>query len=126
MARALFVCVRIFLNKQEGMSVADIDTMLNKKSGMAGLCGLTDMRDVEAAVNPSDEKATLAHKVYCRRIAKYIGAYAVLLGGLEPSPSPPASARTTTWSERACATTSASSVSSWTRPRTGSVPAIPA
>lgn len=71
----------LYLSQREGMSVADIDQMLNKRSGMAGLCGLTDMRDVENAVNEGNEQAALASKIYARRIAKYIGSYAVLLGG---------------------------------------------
>lgn len=71
----------LFLAHQEGLSTAEIDQLLNKKSGVVGLCGLTDMRDVENAVNAGEPVATLASTIYSRRIAKYIGAYAMLLGG---------------------------------------------
>ncbi len=73
----------LFLANEEGLSTAEIDNVFNKQSGMLGLCNMTDMRDVEIAVAEGNETAILASKVYSRRIAKYIGAYATLLGSLD-------------------------------------------
>ncbi len=72
-----------YLHREAGMSSDAIDTLLNKKSGMAGLCGMSDMRDVEAAVTAGDEAATTAWNVYTRRIAGYIGRYIAILGGVD-------------------------------------------
>lgn len=66
-----------------GMGPDEIDTLLNKKSGMLGLCGLTDMRDVAAAVAEGNEDAKLAIDVYVHRLVTYIGSYWALLGGLD-------------------------------------------
>lgn len=67
----------------QGYSPDEVDAILNKASGMMGLCGMTDMRDVSAAVEAGDERATLAFHIYCRRVVKYIGAYLALLGGAD-------------------------------------------
>ena len=72
-----------YLHREAGLSTDAIDTLLNKKSGMAGLCGKSDMRDVEAALVAGDEAATTAWGVYCRRIAGYIGRYIAILGGVD-------------------------------------------
>ncbi len=58
--------------------------MINKKSGVAGLVGgSSDMRDLEAAVEAGDERATMVLDVYNYRIKKYIGAYAAAMGGCD-------------------------------------------
>ena len=67
----------------QGMSVDDIDTLLNKHSGMAGLCGFTDMRDVEAEIDKGNPDAQLAMDVYTHRLISYIGAYIAVLGGVD-------------------------------------------
>ena len=67
----------------QGMNMEEVDVLLNKKSGLQGMIGMTDMRDVTAAALEGNEDAILAQKVYTRRIVKYIGAYAALLGGLD-------------------------------------------
>ncbi|MDO5066032.1 MAG: acetate kinase [Propionibacteriaceae bacterium] len=67
----------------QGMSVDEIDTMLNKQSGMAGLCGFTDMRDVEAEIEKGNADAQLAMDVYTHRLISYIGAYIAVLGGID-------------------------------------------
>lgn len=71
------------LSREADMSVDEIDTLLNKKSGMQGLCGMSDFRDIEAAINRGDEQARLAMDVYVHRLRKYIGAYAMVMGGLD-------------------------------------------
>ena len=72
-----------FLARQVGMSIDDIDTTLNKKSGMLGLCGATDFRDINELVGDGDEAATLALAVYTHRLLSYIGSYIAILGGVE-------------------------------------------
>ena len=58
--------------------------MVNKKSGVAGISGLSsDMRDIEAGVAAKNERAILALQMYEYRITKYIGAYAAALGGVD-------------------------------------------
>lgn len=66
-----------------GYSAGEIDTILNKQSGMLGLCGLTDMRDVEAKVAEGDEVAIAARDVYVHRLLTYIGSYIAVLGGCD-------------------------------------------
>lgn len=66
-----------------GMSIDEVDTLLNKKSGMGGLCGHTDMRDVQAAIEAGDEQAKLALDVYVHRLVSYIGSYIAILGGVD-------------------------------------------
>ncbi len=75
--------VYVHLNRQAGMSPEDVDTLLNKQSGMQGLCGMSDFRDIEAAIGHGDEDAALAMDVYIHRLRKYIGSYAFALGGLD-------------------------------------------
>ncbi len=72
-----------YLHREAGMSTDAIDNLLNKKSGMLGLTGASDMRDVESAMEEGDERAKLAWDVYIRRIVGYIGRYFVLLGGID-------------------------------------------
>ncbi|CAL8972087.1 Acetate kinase [Tessaracoccus sp. O5.2] len=66
-----------------GMTPDEVDTLLNKQSGMLGLCGYTDMRDVGAQIEAGNEAAILARDVYVHRLVFYIGAYMALLGGLD-------------------------------------------
>jgi acetate kinase len=71
-----------FLAHKEGMSLTEIDTLLNKQSGLLGLSGLTgDMRELlaEEAEN-QDRRAKLAIDVFCRRAKRYIGAYLAEMG----------------------------------------------
>lgn len=71
------------LINQLGYSSQDVNTMLNKKSGMYGLTGFSDMRDVKAAYKAGDQEAILAYEMYGYHIKKYIGAYAAVLNGLD-------------------------------------------
>ncbi len=73
-----------YLMTKHGMDAADIQNLINKKSGVAGVSGISsDMREIEAAVNAGDERAKLALDMYELRITKYIGAYAAEMGGLD-------------------------------------------
>jgi acetate kinase len=79
-------CVALFLQKSLNKSAQDIDNLLNKESGLLGLCGLKDMRDVFAASKkpgPTGKAAKLALDVFCYRLKKYIGAYAAAMGGVD-------------------------------------------
>lgn len=71
------------LQRVAGMSTDDIDTLLNRRSGMLGLAGANDLRDIHDAVDAGDEDALLALKVYCHRLKHYIGAYHAILGRVD-------------------------------------------
>ena len=75
--------VVFYLHREAGLSVDDIDDLLNKRSGMLGLAGANDMREVARLVADGDEAAAEALDVYCYRIRKYVGAYAAALGRLD-------------------------------------------
>ena len=75
--------VHAFLGRELGMSLADVDNLLNKKSGMLGLAGVTDFRDVNELIEEGDARATLAMDVYCHRLLSYIGAFMAVLGGVD-------------------------------------------
>lgn len=68
---------------QLGYSLQDVNTILNKKSGMLGLTGFSDMRDVKAEYQKGNKAAILAYEMYAYHIKKYIGAYAAILNGLD-------------------------------------------
>jgi acetate kinase len=69
-----------YLARTAGMSVEDIETMLNKRSGMLGLGGDIDFRVVHKDIESGDAAAQLAYDVYIHRLRKYIGAYMAVLG----------------------------------------------
>ena len=75
--------VVFYLHREAGLSVDDIDDLLNKRSGMLGLAGANDMREVARLVGAGDQAAAEALDVYCYRIRKYVGAYTVALGRLD-------------------------------------------
>lgn len=66
-----------------GMSLAELDTLLNRRSGLAGLGGSNDMRDVLAGVAAGDAASILAFDVYVHRLRHYLGAYLAELGGAD-------------------------------------------
>lgn len=73
-----------FIMDKEGLNTTGISNLLNKKSGVLGVSGVSsDMRELEAAVAEGNPKAILAEKMYFYRIKKYIGAYAAALGGVD-------------------------------------------
>ncbi|MFD6188280.1 acetate kinase [Streptomyces sp. NPDC060275] len=65
------------------MSADEIDTLLNKRSGLIGLCGDNDMREIRRRVDAGDERARLAFDIYIHRLKKYIGAYYAVLGRVD-------------------------------------------
>ena len=70
-----------YVCKESEMTVAEVTNALNKKSGLAGISGLSDCRDVETAAGNGDEKAQLALTMYHERVAKYIADYFIELDG---------------------------------------------
>ena len=73
-----------FLMGKHNLSAADIQRIINKESGVAGVSEISsDMREIEAAVNAGNERAILALDMYEQRILKYVGAYAAEMGGVD-------------------------------------------
>ncbi|MCB9336378.1 MAG: acetate/propionate family kinase [Flavobacteriales bacterium] len=74
----------IHLAKAEGLSIDELDKMLNKESGLKGLSGLTnDMKTIEEKAAEGDVNCRLAIQVFAHRLRKYIGAYATIMGGVD-------------------------------------------
>ncbi|WP_167615079.1 acetate/propionate family kinase [Maribellus sediminis] len=72
-----------YLIEQKGYSVAEVSKILNKESGMQGLTGDTDMRDIEDRYMKGDKTAILAYEMYAYRIQQFIGKYAAAMNGLD-------------------------------------------
>jgi acetate kinase len=66
-----------------GLSPGDVETLLNRDSGLRALAGSADMRDLEARATAGDARAEEALAVFCYRVKKYIGAYVAALGGID-------------------------------------------
>lgn len=73
----------VHLSRRAGLSIDDLDAMLNSRSGLLGLAGRSDMRDILAGVDEGEEAATLAFDVYIHRLRAYAGAYLAQLGGVD-------------------------------------------
>jgi acetate kinase len=71
------------LIKQLGHTPESVNTILNKKSGMLGLTGFSDMRDVKAEIKKGNNDAALAYEMYAYHIKKYIGTFIAVLNGLD-------------------------------------------
>jgi acetate kinase len=71
------------LHRVAGLSIDELDDLLNRRSGLLGLSGHADMREVIEAAETGDERAGLGLEVYLHRIRHYIGAFAAVLGGLD-------------------------------------------
>ena len=72
-----------YLMSESGLSAGEVNELLNKQSGMLGLTGCSDMRDIQKMIENNDERASLAYTMYAYRIKKYIGSYAAALNGLD-------------------------------------------
>lgn len=72
-----------YLGRETGLSSKEVETILNKESGLKGICGANDMRTVGELAAGGDPEAQLAIRMYCYRIKKYIGAYHAALGPLD-------------------------------------------
>ena len=69
--------------KKEGLTPDQMDAVMNKKSGMLGICGTSDNRTIEARAKDGDEKAKLVESMLCHQLTKYIGSYAAAMGGVD-------------------------------------------
>jgi acetate kinase len=75
--------IHFYLKRSTGMTDEELESMLNKESGLKGVCGENDMREAERLAEEGDERAQLAIHMFCYRIKKYIGAYIAVLGGVD-------------------------------------------
>lgn len=73
-----------YLQREAGLDSVQIEELLNKRSGLLGLSGISsDMREVEGAADAGDPRALVTLKAFCYRVRKYIGAYLAAMGGLD-------------------------------------------
>ncbi len=75
--------LHLFLKQNKGMELEAIDALLNKESGLKGLCGMNDMRDIHRAAEAGDRRAAIALEVQTYRNRKYLGAYMAVLGRVD-------------------------------------------
>jgi acetate kinase len=75
--------VPAYLAEHEGLDARAVAELLNRESGLKGLCGDSDMREIERRAGQGDPRAGLALEMFCHRVRKYIGAYVAVLGGLD-------------------------------------------
>jgi acetate kinase len=75
--------IQLHLQRRADLSVGEVDDLLNKRSGILGLSGHADMRDLVAAAESGEADATLALEVYTHRVRSYVGAYAAQLGRVD-------------------------------------------
>ncbi|MBT2483242.1 MULTISPECIES: acetate/propionate family kinase [unclassified Microbacterium] len=73
----------LHLSRRAGYSIDDLDALLNSRSGLAGLAGHSDMRDILAGRDAGEDAATLAFDVYVHRLRAYAGSYIAQLGGVD-------------------------------------------
>ncbi|HHD80287.1 MAG TPA: acetate kinase [Campylobacterales bacterium] len=72
-----------YLAQQKNMSIKEINSLLNRQSGLQGLCGTNDMRDIIKQIKAGETKSKFAFELFCNRIKEYIGAYIALIGKID-------------------------------------------
>jgi len=75
--------IPFYIMRRTGMKAEDVENLLNKESGLKGVCGVSDMREVLERAAKGDARSVLAVEMFCYRIKKYIGAYYAILGRLD-------------------------------------------
>ncbi len=75
--------VLMHLRRTAGMGVEQLDELLNRRSGLKGLCGINDFRELLESIAEGSPQAKLAYDVYVHRLRKYVGAYLAVLGRLD-------------------------------------------
>jgi len=75
--------VIFYLAEQKGMSIQEINQLLNRKSGLKGLCKTNDMRDIIFQMAQNNPEAKFAFELFCQRIKEYIGSYIAILGRVD-------------------------------------------
>ena len=74
----------LYIAEKEGMNFAEINTMINKKSGVVAISGVSsDMRDIDDAYDAGNERAIIARDMYFDRVKQYVGKYAAMMGGVD-------------------------------------------
>ena len=73
-----------YIGEKEGLTYAELNSMMNKKSGVQGMTGISsDMRDIDKAYDEGNEKAIVARDAYYMRVKKFVGEYAAEMGGVD-------------------------------------------
>ncbi len=75
--------VSFYLGRSTGKSGEELESMLNHESGLRGICGLNDMREIQRLADRGETRARLAFDMFCYRVKKYIGAYYAVLGRVD-------------------------------------------
>lgn len=75
--------LHFYLSRELKMSPQDLETLLNKQSGLKGVCGVGDMREVQRLADQGDQNAQLAEALFAYRVKKYIGSYYAVLGTVD-------------------------------------------
>ena len=75
--------IPFYLIRQLALHPEKVESLLNKESGLKGVCGFGDMREIQQRAGEGDEQAALAFEMFCYRVKKYIGAYFAVLGRLD-------------------------------------------
>jgi acetate kinase len=75
--------VQFYLGRCTGKSNEELESLLNHESGLHGICGINDMREIRLLADRGDQRAQLAIDIFCYRIKKYIGAYYAVLGRVD-------------------------------------------
>ncbi|OGW53360.1 MAG: acetate kinase [Nitrospirae bacterium RBG_13_43_8] len=75
--------MHFYLSRTKGLTVEEMESLFNEESGLKGVCGTNDMREIERRAGEGDSRARLAIDMYCYRIKKYIGAYFAVLGQID-------------------------------------------
>ena len=75
--------IHFYLSRKTGRPFGEIEGVLNRESGLKGICGENDMREIQRRAEEGDARAELAISMFCYRIRKYIGAYYAVLGRLD-------------------------------------------
>jgi acetate kinase len=75
--------ILFYIARKKGLNIDDLDRILNKESGLKGICGANDMRQIHKMHEAGDEKAKLALDMFYYRIKKYIGSYSAILGEVD-------------------------------------------
>ena len=75
--------IPFYLMRQLALSPEKVENLLNKESGLKGVCGVSDMREIQRRAGQGDERAALAFEMFCYRVKKYIGAYTAVLGRVD-------------------------------------------
>jgi acetate kinase len=75
--------VLMHLRRTADMSIGQVDELLNRRSGLKGLCGVNDFRELREQIDAGSPEAKLAYDVYIHRLRKYVGAYLAVLGRVD-------------------------------------------